>query len=987
MRLHHLEIRAFGSFPGTERIDFDALADSGLFLLSGPTGAGKTTILDAICFALYNEVPGARKGRTEELRSHHAASDTLTTTILEATLGGRRLRITRAPAQERPKRVGEGTTRQPATVNVEELVDGDWVSRATKQEEATSLVTELLGLNASQFQQVVLLPQGQFAEFLRASSTQRLPLLQALFDTTRFVSIENWLRDEESRAGRAAAKINQAMDLEVQHLSEQLAVDPPDPADRNEWLDELKRTYAADKAAADGAVTRAEAAQALANDLAAAQKALADDQETFRTAAQRKQELDDLAPEHDATQARLAAARKAVGVRTLLESCDRHSTALEQAEEALLKATSQLDALRPGLSSTSDDDLTIERDRITQVLAELKTALKVERTTLPDAIAEAARLEGELHRIDDELTSLTAKLDQHDTSLKEDERAKAQGAQAQRQQAIAVERSSQAKEALGRAKDRADLLDKRAKAETRLGTAQEQLDAARRKKVEVLTRRRAGLAAELAGELEPGDPCPVCGSAEHPHPAEPTDAHASQAELDAADAALNASTAEFSAAETLLDTLTDRITKLNEALSHKSLEEIEEAATTAAAEEEAFAAAIAAGDEAATRLEGAEQARQELTSRQREVEQSRPKKGADLQTVTNRVVDLRKIVSDAVDGFPTLDAHRSHLDGLRDAVAMLLAQRSAKNIEAKQLAIAREAARTEATRSGFDGLDDAAAAVLPPEDVDALNAAVKKIDDERSRVEAILDSERLQEANAAAPADQVAAEARATEAKQTYNDAVGESQRIKGLCEAIAHCRKQLVRKSEEGGPIADRHRVLRTLSDLARGEKGGLIPNQRMRLTSYVLSARLQLVADAASKRLHHMSQGRYALRQTDEALTGQQAGGLGLEVIDTYANSTRSTNSLSGGESFAASLALALGLADIVAAEAGGSSLETLFIDEGFGSLDEESLNSVLDILDDLRSGGRTIGVVSHVAEMKERIPVHLTVHKSDRGSRITQ
>ena len=987
MRIHHLEIQAFGSFPETERIDFDALADSGLFLLSGPTGAGKTTILDAICFALYNEVPGARKGRTDELRSHHAANGTLTTITLEATLGGHRLRITRSPAQERPRKRGEGTTQQPASVNVEEFVDGEWVSRASKQDDATSMVTELLGLNASQFQQVVLLPQGQFAEFLRASSTQRLPLLQALFDTTRFVSIETWLRDEESKAGRASSKINQAVDLEVQRLSEHLAVDPPDPNDRNQWLDELARSFGERRTVADGTATQAEHALQKANDLAVRQRTLADDQQAYQTAARRQQELDDLATEHEVKQARLSDARRADGVRALLESCDRHTRNLQRAEGELANAIARLDALRPGLSGQPDDDLAHQRDQLTAGLADVEAALELDRATLPAAIEATNRVRAELGSIEGDLTALEAELERHASSIEDDELTRKRGVEAQRRQAVAVKQSNEAKENLKRAKDRSGLHDDLTQAEARLKKAVEDRAAAHQSKVEVLRRRVAGLAAELAAELEPGASCPVCGSAEHPSPAQPTETHASQAELDNADDKLNTANGEFGAAQTLVTTLAGRITALDEALGHRSLEDYAAEATAASGEERAILAAIEAGDEADKRLEKAEQHRQGLITAQRKLEQLRPAKDAELQNALRHAADLSKTITDALDDYPTLTARQTYLIDVRDSIQDLLGKRGTRETEAQQLATAQEDVRTEAARADFANLDTAMAAVLPQEQVNALAKAVDETVRERARVAALLDDERLQKAGAAEPADPETAAGHAAEADRIYKAAVGESQRVGGLCTAISETKERLIRKSKEGGPIAERHQILRTLSDLARGEKGGLTPNQRMRLTSYVLSARLQLVADAASKRLHHMSQGRYALRQTDEALTGQQAGGLGLEVVDTYANSTRSTNSLSGGESFAASLALALGLADVVAAEAGGSSLETLFIDEGFGSLDEESLNSVLDILDDLRSGGRTIGVVSHVAEMKERIPVHLTVHKSDRGSRITQ
>ncbi len=203
----------------------------------------------------------------------------------------------------------------------------------------------------------------------------------------------------------------------------------------------------------------------------------------------------------------------------------------------------------------------------------------------------------------------------------------------------------------------------------------------------------------------------------------------------------------------------------------------------------------------------------------------------------------------------------------------------------------------------------------------------------------------------------------------------------------LGRCRQTLNDAVDDGGPMRERYDMVRSLADLARGDKGGVSSGTRMKLSNYVLSARLTQVTTAASTRLRTMTDGRYTLLQTDDSGHGGRQGGLGIEVLDAFSGRTRSTQSLSGGESFAASLALALGLADVVAAEAGGISLDTLFIDEGFGTLDGESLNGVLDILDGLRSGGRTVGVVSHVADMKERIPTHVLVERVDRVSHIVQ
>ncbi|HEX8498521.1 MAG TPA: SMC family ATPase, partial [Actinomycetales bacterium] len=207
MRLHRLSMTAFGPFAGTEVVDFDALAASGLFLLHGPTGAGKTSVLDAVCYALYGQVPGARAGARLRVRSDHAPDDRQPSVQLEVTLGARRLEVTRTPEWIRPKKRGAGVTTAPATTHVRELVDGSWRPLTTRNDEAAQLLLDLVGMGHEQFTKVVLLPQGDFAAFLRADAEQRRQLLGRLFSIDVFAGAETWVGDERRRL---AAQVEQA---------------------------------------------------------------------------------------------------------------------------------------------------------------------------------------------------------------------------------------------------------------------------------------------------------------------------------------------------------------------------------------------------------------------------------------------------------------------------------------------------------------------------------------------------------------------------------------------------------------------------------------------------------------------------------------------------------------------------------------------------------------------------------------------------------
>src|SRR5581483_5137901 len=226
MRPHQLRVTAFGAFGGTVEVGFDELASSGLFLLHGETGAGKTTLLDAIGFALYGRVPGQR-GKTRRLRSDHAAPGTSTEVCLEVTLGGRRMRITRQPEQERPKRRGAGTTTQQAKILLEEFAGGSWRAVSTRAGEADAEIADLTGMSAEQFFQVILLPQGEFAKFLHANAEHRGELLQRLFGTDRFRRAEDWLAEQRRLTAREVEEARQGIAALVARITQAAACDVP----------------------------------------------------------------------------------------------------------------------------------------------------------------------------------------------------------------------------------------------------------------------------------------------------------------------------------------------------------------------------------------------------------------------------------------------------------------------------------------------------------------------------------------------------------------------------------------------------------------------------------------------------------------------------------------------------------------------------------------------------------------------------------------
>ena len=334
MRPHRLELTAFGSFAERVVVDFDRLGQGGLFLMHGETGAGKTTVLDGLSFALYGRVPGVRGvGR---LRSDHAAADTRTVVRLEVTIAGRRLRVTRTPAQERPKRRGTGATTEPASVSLEEWSAGassEWMPRSTRVGEVDLELFELLGMSADQFHQVVLLPQGQFAKFLHSDAGERTALLQRLFGTDRFRRIEEWLAEQRRQSKEALDQARHGVRRLIARAAQVCGEAEPDPGEDigADWV--AGRLEAAREAAASAEVSaetaraeqaKVQAAEALAVDLARRQQRKA-------RALERERALEDGAAEVARVEVEIESARRAAGVASALREHARRAQIVEQA--------------------------------------------------------------------------------------------------------------------------------------------------------------------------------------------------------------------------------------------------------------------------------------------------------------------------------------------------------------------------------------------------------------------------------------------------------------------------------------------------------------------------------------------------------------------------------------------------------------------------------------------------------------------------------
>ncbi|MPY62444.1 SMC family ATPase [Streptomyces spongiae] len=1003
MRLHQLDITAFGPFGGSQKVDFDDLSAAGIFLLHGPTGAGKTSVLDAVCYALYGTVPGTRQsGQGLTLRSDHAAPSTRTEIRLELTVAGRRLEVTRQPPWERPKKRGTGTTLDKAQSWLREYdpVAGSWKDLSRSHQEIGEEITQLLGMSREQFCQVVLLPQGDFARFLRADAEARGRLLGRLFDTHRFAEVEKRLA-ERRRTTEAEVRAGDAELLADAHRMHQAAGDatagdgttgdgtalpelaPGDPGlaeDVLAWAAVARSTARERLTIAHCARAAAESARAAAGHVLDDVRELARLQRRLAEARERAAHLEERAEDHREAQARMERARKAEAVAPALDLRDETETEHRRAAEAETRARALLpqeyaDAGAGGLAAAAR--------RAAEELGGLESARRAEQR-LASVVAERADLDRQERADDDVLQEAESWLAGWDT-VRAGLQSRIESAQeaATRAEQLA-ERRDPARKRLDAARLRDQLAGDTDEAQARVLALGERALASRAHWLDLKEQRLQGIAAELAANLTDGQPCAVCGATEHPELARKIDGHVDRDAEERALTAYQSADEERAGAERRLgvvrealaaataeagDTPTDQLDRQLAELEESCAEARRGASGLHVAQEELRRAEherelrLAAGQEAAVRAASRTTRRDTLDRERTSLEEELAQARGTADSVAARAAHLERLAAWLTDAADAARAAEDSAQRLKDADARLA---------------------DAAFRAGFDTPRAAAAALLDDTAHRDLQRRLDAWQSEDAAVRAVLAESDTAAAGRQPAADLPAAERAAEAAGQRLQDAVS-------AWDAAERRRTELDRLSARAtdsvrrlAPLREEYDRVARMAGLAAGTSAD--NERKMRLEAYVLAARLEQVAAAATVRLRRMSAGRYTLVHSDDR-AGRGRSGLGLHVVDAWTGRERDTATLSGGETFFASLALALGLADVVTDEAGGVRLDTLFIDEGFGSLDDQTLDEVLDVLDSLRERDRSVGIVSHVADLRRRIHAQLEIVKGRSGSVVRQ
>jgi exonuclease SbcC len=487
-------------------------------------------------------------------------------------------------------------------------------------------------------------------------------------------------------------------------------------------------------------------------------------------------------------------------------------------------------------------------------------------------------------------------------------------------------------------------------------------------------------AARLAADLEPGAPCPVCGAHEHPKLATTAAELISDDTVERARRRHERAGAAVTEAHGIRSQLAEQLAAARATAGAGVVDVLAAAhleSECAMREADALAKCVvvlgAEVDTLDAELAGLGPEIEQLTGSLMAARERRTVLGDDLDVIRRRIERARR-------GFASLAQRRNALLGEREAVRAVVELR-ATLAEATRASIdADTAARTTGEAQGFTDLDAVRVAARDDAAIVELETTIRAHDKRVAEVDSELERAELVAAAALAPVDLSVHIKSVAGAEQTWRDAAAAADAARHAVAGLELRLAEVTFGLDALVPLAAEHERIRTLSDLASGEDRQVA--NRMRLSTYVLAARLEQVALAASERLRRMSNDRYTIVHTDEEGDGRRKGGLGLRVVDAWTGTERETTSLSGGESFFTSLALALGVADVVASESGGLHMETMFIDEGFGSLDEATLHDVMDVLDGLRVGGRAVGIVSHVSDLRSRVPAQVEVVKGTRG-----
>ncbi|NRB38562.1 MAG: SMC family ATPase [Pseudomonadales bacterium] len=1013
-----LSLQAFGPFAGREVIDFTLLGENPLFLINGPTGAGKSSILDAICFALYGSTTSKEREATA-MRCDFADNDVLTEVELTFTLGEDQYRIKRLPTQLINKKRGEGTTERKTEATLEKIAKDGQITLlvAKKATEATKFIEDVTGLNVDQFRQVMVLPQGKFREFLMADSADREKIFSKLFQTQIYKRIEEGLKEQASDINK---QHQQLKTRKLAFLESAGFDDDADEAYLAECLTDAKEAQQQALAAKDKVNEEKENAKTA---LDTGQQL----QSQFINLQQQQQRLDVLDTQQAEIKTQEEAHQKAVlsekirPVFDRLQEVGKEQLHKQQAHKALLDSLThiqqasensllQLDNAKAAMPEALQlhsqiQQLMLLQPKILQLTNTSKEKQQWQKTVTDQQKTEQ-QLQNQLKEVQGNISKATARIQAIKPEV-------AQLAVLQQQLSV-IEIRGKEKSALDKLlKAGHEKHSEYEKLSQLTQRAQAQVDTATLHLDQLSLRWHQNQAAVLAEKLLIGEPCQVCGSIEHPQPAN-TKQQAFVSEEDLATARQQLKTGQ-SQLNTLLQQQAG-IQAASDALQTQIAEQQQRLGDDAALSTDDIRQQYQQCKEQVNHILALEkelqcleaQQQQQHTQEQQVNEQWRGNQTQISESQQRLAVALeqeQQLLQDLPDEYrnenslntaiKTKENQKAALDSALQQAEVdfnqqqqaLTQHQTSIHEQDQQLQILEQRKKAQEIlwadnlcTSSFSDNTDFQAALLSHKVITQLADSIKQFNDALLSAHTAISTIKNNLGDVKQPnIEQLETEFDAC--SQRFNDVFTLWQQQDNRLNQLNQLMTQLQKLAADNAALDQQYRIYGTLADAAAGNN-----TQRLSLQRFVLSVLLDDVLILASQRLSLMSKGRYQLIRKEERAKGNKASGLEMEVEDAYTGKTRSVATLSGGESFMAALSLALGLSDVVQAYAGGIKLDTLFIDEGFGSLDQESLDLAIKTLIDLQSAGRTIGIISHVSELKEQMALRVDVNISSAGSTIS-
>ena len=1015
-----LTIEAFGPYRDSVTLDFNELQNHSMFLISGPTGAGKTSILDAMVYALYGE-PSGEVRKTDAIRSDFAEPQHMTRVDFSFAIGEAQYRVERLPKQLVAKKRGTGMREQNASATVYEMKDGEWKVIATSAAAIRDTIQRIIGFRKDQFLQVVLLPQGEFRKLLVASTSEREELLHTLFRTELYRRLQDALKSayDEAKSGIEENITKQSALLQsiphdeeipvltIEHVRELLK-------DREPHRDTLvvERNKAVDVV---------DQFNTLRNEWALYNQV----QQSLIEATNKLDMVKAREEERSSLQEKVRFLTSLTPSYELYKQFSDKQSVLETLETALSDAKKVVE-----IASQQESKCT----EAYEVLASHAETIQAKRTTLAQLRQQAEKFD-ELALLNQELNILKSKLETQDREKSE---AKLQAqhklvadleaelVEVRKQFQVnskALESIPHIQEQLSQLQRYSELLSEKQKAQNDIDAKEESLatlDESVKNSTVQLERLEhlmaEGRAFELVHLVVDNEPCPVCGSTEHPQLASKPELYPTKEEVEEAravrDGALQKRASEIGQKEALsvrlheLDKqVKDQVSKLKSSIADFSEDTFDSTQQVLSSQMNRLTAL----------RKDTEQLSEMITKNEHDLIEGKDtlaKLEIDHNELLNDLHDVAVQISSVqakIDGLskilPTtdldawhkqiesleteintydeqlklckssLDAAKEQLNAKRGRLEILFAQvqEETKNLDGFYQEYVKSLQSISVSEDDFiDALGDYKA-------LDAFRTELHALDEAFSTAQAVYDAALKHAQSVIEPSDTVSDE--------VYDAAVEKRDNLVGSLAAwdkeTKHIETTLASLEElekAMGEAREEITFLSRLNDLANGGEQGF---KNVTFERYVLGAILDEVVYAANLRLQTMSRNRYSLERSDYTGGGRGKQGLDLAVMDAFTGQSRPANTLSGGETFLASMALALGLADVIQSYAGGIHMDTMFIDEGFGTLDPDTLELAMETLVQLQSSGRLIGMISHVPELKTRIPAHLEVTRGDDGS----